>query len=353
MNFTEDNISRLTEWVQHAPRIDILKLTIDGVDIDNLNRDTCQRCPSCFEIPRYPIIFPCGHLECHSCYVKDFKLRGLRRDTSFYTVCPNCRAEVSPDLVRTVREEIQLQHTSKAAQFYSTIRVRCNNMGCNLFTPYLELDQHELYQCPRREVECPAKFCPCAGTPDCMEAHTTTCPLHYIWCQDCYSKWPVCGYHHSCLKSLQARVLSNKNFISGLNHLSNLHKQPSGSVVLPEHEPFESPDDMALLKVRNLVRENRAQVLFGQASSIPEAAKADANAAAQEKLENDMARTPRPRQLRILQRQQHINQSNMQRVSQSSHVFHRRAAQQQVRPEPTNSSSEDQLTGALEMEQDD
>jgi len=271
MELSEDNIKRLTNWVEKESRIQDPSFIIQPSQIYSFDSDTIQRCPSCLEIPRFPIIFPCGHLECHNCYIKDFKVRGRHRENTYFSNCPNCRAEVNPEQVRTAREEIKLNPSSKAAKFYSTLQVQCDNINCNQFYPYSDLTKHEIFTCPYREVECPAKACPCAGTPDRLLVHTINCPLHFIWCKECYSKWPVAGYVHSCIKALQARFLSDKTCIRGVHHLSELHKLPSGSVVLPDQSFFEYPDDAALLSIRNLVRLDRGLVLFGHASRIPEA----------------------------------------------------------------------------------
>ena len=56
---------------------------IDPIDCRDLNEGTLIQCPICLEIPRFPIIFPCGHLECHSCYSSDFRLRTRRYGLTF------------------------------------------------------------------------------------------------------------------------------------------------------------------------------------------------------------------------------------------------------------------------------
>ena len=78
-----------------------------------------MRCPACFDIPRFPLIFPYGHLECHLCYSCDFKMRVRRRGGIFFTICPVCRAEVRPDSVFTASREIEQHPNSKVSKFYN------------------------------------------------------------------------------------------------------------------------------------------------------------------------------------------------------------------------------------------
>ena len=75
MDLTFDNIQRLSNWIKDEARIQDFKSYINLEICDFLNTDLVMRYPACFNVPRFPIIFPCGHLECHICYSCDFKMR--------------------------------------------------------------------------------------------------------------------------------------------------------------------------------------------------------------------------------------------------------------------------------------
>ena len=210
MDLTLENIQRLSNWVNDEARLQDSTAYINPEICDYINTDLLMRCPACFDIPRFPLIFPCGHLECHICYSCDFKMRVLRRGGIFFTICPVCRAEVHPDSVFTALREIEQHPYSKVSKFYNELRVLCSNLGCNQYTSYSQLTQHEMFKCPQRDISCPAESCPYVGNPERLISHTIICPLHQIYCHSCDSKWPVTVYGHNCIKALQAKFLNEK-----------------------------------------------------------------------------------------------------------------------------------------------
>ena len=169
-----------------------------------------MRCPACFDIPRFPLIFPCGHLECHNCYSCDFKMRALCREGILFTICPVCRAEVSPEVVLTASREIEQHPNSKVFKFYNGLLLLCSNVGSNQYTSYFLLTQHEIFQFPQRYISCPAESCPYVGDPESIISNTSNCPIHQIYCHSFDSKWPVIVYGHNCIKARQAKFLIKK-----------------------------------------------------------------------------------------------------------------------------------------------
>ena len=107
MDLNEENIQRLTSWVNKETRKEEIKTIIDPTNSDFLTADTVVLCPACFDIPRFPLIFSCGHLECHKCYMADFKSRARRRESTFFTIFLMCCAEVRPETVLTASHEIK------------------------------------------------------------------------------------------------------------------------------------------------------------------------------------------------------------------------------------------------------
>ena len=269
MDLTPENIQRLSTWVNNEARLQDTTAYINPEICDYFNADLLMRCPACFDISRFPIIFPCGHLECHYCYACDFKIRARRRGGIFFTICPVCRAEVRPEDVLTASNEIEQHPNSKVSNFYNGLRVLCSNLGCNLYTSYSQLTQHEIYQCPKRDITCPAESCPYVGTPKSIISHTIICPLHQIYCHSCDSKWPVTVYGHNCIKALQAKFLIDKVQFNIVKHLSQYHIEEHDSVVLPLHKIFTRPDEDVLQTTLNVVRMSRGKLLFGRRIDIP------------------------------------------------------------------------------------
>ena len=106
MDLTPDNIQRSSNWVNNEARLQDSRAYINPEIFNYLNIDLLMRCPACFDNSRFPLIFPCGHLEFHNCFSCDFKMRACRRGGIFFTICPVCRAEVRPEGVLTVSREI-------------------------------------------------------------------------------------------------------------------------------------------------------------------------------------------------------------------------------------------------------
>ena len=270
MDLNEENIQRLTSWVNKEARKEEIKTIIDPTNCDFLTADTVVLCPACFDIPRFPLIFSCGHLECHKCYMADFKTRARRRGSTFFTICPMCRAEVRPETVLTASLEIKHHPNSKISKFYSGLRVQCSNFGCNQFIPYTQLTQHEVFQCPERNIQCPAESCPCIGRPKELLSHTIICPLHHIYCNTCESVWPVTVFGHNCIKVLQAKRITNIDSLNKTIQLTDNHTEPNDSVILPDLKSIARPDEEALQTILNVVRFNRGRLIFGRGSNIPE-----------------------------------------------------------------------------------
>ena len=119
-----------------------------------------MRCPACFDIPRFPLIFSCGHLDCHNCYSCDIKMRARRRGGIFFSTCFVCRAEVRPEVVLTATREIEQHPNFIVSKFYNGLLVLCSNLAFNQYTSYFQLTQHIIFQCRQRDIFCKAETFP-------------------------------------------------------------------------------------------------------------------------------------------------------------------------------------------------
>ena len=176
----------------------------------NLNPDLLMRGPACFDIFRLPIIFTCNKLECHYCYACDFKMQTRRLGGIFFTLCPVCRAEIVFEDVLTACNEIEQHLYFEVSKFSNGLQVHCSNLGCNLYTSYSQLTQHEIYQCLIKDITCLAESCHYVGNLKSIISYTIICPLHQINCHSCDSKWPVTVYGHNCIKAFETKVLIDK-----------------------------------------------------------------------------------------------------------------------------------------------
>ena len=131
---------------------------------------------------------------------------------NYFTKCPECRKTLSPDDVHKFYQEKLANPTSAVVAFYNSIRVLCDNRGCNKFISYETLSYHKFFLCSFRGIVCPAERCPSVAPPDLTLRHSLNCRLHYSWCGTCLSKFMCVIYGHNCEKMLQRRHLLGHNF---------------------------------------------------------------------------------------------------------------------------------------------
>ena len=166
--------------------------------------------------------------------------------------------------------ELKHRPNSRASKFFNELRVRCTSTGCNEFIPYRQLTQHEMFQCPQRVIHCPAPRCPYIGRPTELLQHSIRCPLHFVYCQLCDSKYPVIEFGHSCIKALQAKSLTNYTEVSNTKRLTAQQEQPNDSLVLRANKTFAHPDNDSLDGILNKVRISRGRLLFNLKCEVPE-----------------------------------------------------------------------------------
>ena len=184
---SQRNKDRLSAWVARQARLRDPESSIDPCLIENPDHSTVFRCPACFDIPRFPVIALCKHVLCHDCFIKMFHAQLFRIGNNYFTKCPECSKNLSPDDVHTFSQEKLANPTSAVVAFYNSIRVLCDNAGCNKFISYENLFNHEFFLCPLRRISCPAERCPSVAPPDLTLRHSLKCPLHFIWCGTCLS----------------------------------------------------------------------------------------------------------------------------------------------------------------------
>jgi hypothetical protein len=258
--FNQRNKDRLAAWVAQQPRIRNPKLTIDPLQIQNPDHNNVVRCPVCFDIPRFPIISICNHILCNECFVKNFTSKIINRGYDYFTKCPECRTKLFIADVKTYSQLKVTNPNSPASAFYGSIRVLCDNAGCNQFISFDQLNDHEMFQCSYRKIVCPAKLCPAVGRPEQTLNHTLNCPLHSIWCGICYTRYSCVVYGHNCQMMLQRRVLMGIKCTKEL--LVGYGNHETGDILLPNDDKPTSLDLQAIQSINNLIRLKRGMSMF-------------------------------------------------------------------------------------------
>lgn len=267
MDFSDRNIQRLTHYTQMARAHQQFRTTIEPDRIINCDPENHIHCPFCLNIPRYPIVFKCGHLACAGCYEKEFGLNNKHQGTAYFTSCPICRAQVYTDDLRTIWQEMGYSPDSRVSKFYHTYKARCQNSGCSASEELSLIDQHEMFLCPHRLIKCPANQCPVIGKKEEILYHSLKCVLHFIWCATCQDNWRVFVTSHDCRMSIQANtILGSTRELWPNDYFGEVH----GDVLIPNYNlPKSFPDMEALSNIRMRVRMKRGLLLKRPNANIP------------------------------------------------------------------------------------
>ena len=198
---SEKNAIRIQINVITQPARQIVPIFINKSLIENIEESKILKCVICYRIHLFPLIFPCGHLICGSCYVQHFKLNHYKRFDSYYTTCPHCSKYIKSSDVLTLSQEIEVNPSSKATTFYNDGLMQCPNDECNQKISLSKWYKHIKFDCDHRIVKCPSIQCSFTGKPNQVFSHSIQCPFHTIWCAGCKTNWTVLTTSHNCEKS--------------------------------------------------------------------------------------------------------------------------------------------------------
>ena len=90
-----------------------------------------MNCVVCYNLSIFPIVFPCGHVICGSCYVRLFKLINSQELNSYYTKCPSCMNLINCFDALTIFQENDKHPNSDPSLFYKNAFIYCGNIKCN------------------------------------------------------------------------------------------------------------------------------------------------------------------------------------------------------------------------------
>ena len=265
MELDERNISRVISWVNNQVRFQPLSANLDPQLFYNVTPDQVIKCAVCFEVPRVPVVFTCGHSLCCDCYQTDFDERACHRNDEYYCQCPVCRAEVNPFNTRTILQEISLNPDSSISKFYSSLNIKCSNVGCNLYFNYRDINEHEMLKCSMRIIKCPAAKCPCVSKVDIMRVHAVNCSHNHFWCSTCMEKMSVVACH-GCKRNLKRYKLGGGSISN--YYLNYVHGLDDGDIILPERQCIPRNDLNVLELVRNKVRIDRGLRIMNKSPLI-------------------------------------------------------------------------------------
>ncbi len=166
-------------------------------------------CSLCKGIPRHPVnLENCGHLFCESCIQKHFQITArhgnLELNFGRSAPCANCREPYK------LHSLILFNKFSPwAKQVYQSLSLKCP-LTCPFIGNPLEMDEHQSFTCPLRNIKCPNINCSEIMTAELLEKeHLRECTHLRIYCYGC--KLPVLKselYTHDCFATLRQALES-------------------------------------------------------------------------------------------------------------------------------------------------
>ena len=132
-------------------------------------------CGICQGLPRRPTILDgCGHLFCEPCVKKHFRARAQTLQP-YLTVqiapCPMCMKSFR------LGEVLTFDLWQRWSQMlYKTKQVKCP-FECGFQGSPFEVDDHQVYECSRRRIQCPLEGCNRVDVASVIEEHFSQCPM--------------------------------------------------------------------------------------------------------------------------------------------------------------------------------
>jgi hypothetical protein len=246
---SDKNSIRICENIIGQPGRQQLPSYVNYNLIENIYQIPIVKCAICADINLHPIVFPCGHLICGSCYVRHFKMHHYKRFKTYFTTCPECSEYIKYSDAHSLTDEIKFYPRSFASQFYLNALIKCTNHGCDQVFSLYNWVYHMKFCCEHRIVKCPAVQCSFTGTPHDVMTHSVRCIFHLVWCAGCKVNWTVLSTGHNCEASKEYRKLVGATHQPGLT-IPSKHFEV---VLWNLFTSIQSPDALALEEVEYLV----------------------------------------------------------------------------------------------------
>lgn len=249
------NQDRITTWLFSEPsqifKTGNYKYVIESEEISFGNPENFITCQLCYGVPRYPLISKCDHVYCSTCLVEYFR-HNLRTINNVWTVpCAYCREELTANDFHDLKSELDKNATSPISVFYWTAKTKCNNLNCGMQVELQCLNNHELFNCSRRIISCPAQNCKFTNIYKDMIHHILYCPFMEIYCTYCETSFDIGVLKHSC-----ALILKKKEALrfQGFEIPGARTNYEFGQVVLPELATSIDKDAADLQAIRTIVK---------------------------------------------------------------------------------------------------
>ena len=202
----------------------------------NLEPDSDFLCGICKGVPRNPIeLSKCGHFFCNTCILVNLRYRGTYGCGRLSQApCPLCRILYDATTTRSIDEL-----SSTLRRLYNNIKIKCP-FGCEVISHPRQIDEHQLYHCPKRKIHCPNYQCAVILPAAEMETHYAECERYRTYCPSCFL--PVLGSNysaHNCQTRLMEALQTYKQyFMARSREIPTLCKDGEPETAVIVNPPF-------------------------------------------------------------------------------------------------------------------
>ncbi|XP_018412970.1 PREDICTED: TNF receptor-associated factor 6 [Nanorana parkeri] len=185
-----------------------------GYDVEfDPQLESKYECPICLMALREPLQTPCGHRFCKACILKSLRDAGPKCPVDNDLLLENqlfpdnfAKREILSLMVKCPSEccsaKMELRHLEHHKAICEYTSVECRH--CQGLFQRKQLEQHEVVECPRREVSC--ENCLVSMPYEQALDHEQTCPLAYVTCEYCETSGLVRNqmafhYNMDCIKA--------------------------------------------------------------------------------------------------------------------------------------------------------
>jgi len=133
------------------------------------------RCSVCYGLPRQPCYHEsCGHLFCEACLLSIFRTAHYPKAIP----CPVCRTPIVNGEIETFEDWSRYEQGQ-----YKNLVVKCPD--CEYKGGPYDVDQHQVFNCPEREIRCPNYGCRYRAKYSQMLGHFNECTQLHLYCVNC------------------------------------------------------------------------------------------------------------------------------------------------------------------------
>ena len=170
-------------------------------------------CNICMGVPRFPtMLYACGHIFCEGCISNNLKKAPSKNNNPSAVrtaACPNCRTKYNRSAIVFFT---QFQKLSQ--NLFKLIVIKCPQ-DCGFKGTPAVVDEHQVYTCPKRPINCPFKGCNFVGEAHKLTIeHFPSCPSREVYCPKCLLPCQATpDAPHDCVRALQDALRGTFNLL--------------------------------------------------------------------------------------------------------------------------------------------